>query len=93
MIIPGFCDVHYRYTLGPQVHYGMVLPSGSRQEPPVGYLPWGGPIDEQCAVWLHLVNLFTGRDNRTTHEEDTRWHWVFDRLGQGRREGGAGLST
>lgn len=51
-----------------QVHYGMVLPSGKRQAPPAGYLPWGGPIDEDCAVWLHLVNLFTGRDNRTTHE-------------------------
>ena len=72
----------------------MVLPSGSRQEPPVGYLPWGGPIDEQCAVWLHLVNLFTGRDNRTTHEEDTRWHWVFDRLAPVRGEGPAeDLST
>jgi len=63
-----------------QVHYGMVLPSGKKQDPPVGYLPWGGPIDEECATWLHLVNLFRGRDNRTTHELDTSWHWVFDKV-------------
>ena len=59
-----------------QVHYGMVLPSGKK----LGYEPWGTPIDEECATWLHLVNLFRGRDNRTTHELDTRWHWVFDKV-------------
>ena len=63
-----------------QVHYGMVLPSGKKQDPPDGYLPWGTPIDEECATWLHLVNLFRGRDNRTTHELDERWHWVFDKV-------------
>ena len=63
-----------------QVHYGMVLPSGKRQAPPDGLVPWGSPIDEECATWLHLVNLFVGRDNRTTHEVDTRWQWVFDGL-------------
>lgn len=75
-----------------QVHYGMVLPSGKRQETAEGILPWGAPIDEECATWLHLVNLFRGRDNRTTHELDTRWHWIFDkvsgyRMQQGSRQG------
>lgn len=75
-----------------QVHYGMVLPSGTKQAPPEGYLPWGAPIDESCAVWLHLVNLFTGRDNRTTHEVDTRWHWIFDRVSEYRSAAGDGGS-
>ncbi len=75
-----FCHVFHQDCVALQVHYGMVLPSGKKQGPPHGYLPWGGAIDERCAVWLHMVNLFTGRDNRTTHEVRDNWHWVFDRV-------------
>ena len=64
----------------------MVLPSRKRQETAEGVVPWGAAIDEECATWLHLVNLFRGRDNRTTHELDTRWHWIFDRVSGSRMQ-------
>jgi hypothetical protein len=62
-----------------QVHYGMVLPSGKVH--PNATEPYGVPIEEECAVWLHMVNLFTGRDDRSSfaYRTDRSWQWV--RLG------------
>jgi len=59
-----------------QVHYGMVLPSGKVH--PNATEPYGVPIEEECAVWLHMVNLFTGRDDRSSfaYRTDRSWQWV-----------------
>ena len=59
-----------------QVHYGMVLPSGKVH--PNATEPYGVPISEECAVWLHMVNLFTGRDDRSSgnYRTDRSWQWA-----------------
>ena len=54
----------------------MVLPSGKVHQ--YASEPFGVPIPEDCAVWLHMVNLFTGRDDRSsgTFRTDHSWQWV-----------------
>ncbi len=54
----------------------MVLPSGKVH--PNATEPYGVPISEECAVWLHMVNLFTGRDDRSAgnFRTDRSWQWA-----------------
>ena len=55
----------------------------------------GAMVNPSCAVWLHVINMFTPRERlEAGHELDTRWQWVLQRMDgpaaqdQGRRRGG-----
>ena len=70
-----------RRACGAQVHYGMVMPDGEVQ---LNYSdPYGltvVPVHEDCGVWLHVVNLFVGRQPCDEAGPDTAWRWVLDTI-------------
>lgn len=66
---------------GAQVHYGMVMPDGEVQlnrSDPYGLTVV--PVHEDCGVWLHVVNLFVGRQPCDEAGPDMAWQWILDTI-------------
>ena len=66
---------------GAQVHYGMVMPDGEVQlnhSDPYGLTVV--PVHEDCGVWLHIVNLFVGRQPCDEARPDAAWQWVLESI-------------